>query len=121
LHKGGKPDIQESGDGHRYRKPESPATVVREKADKIRDPLEVETPVIKERNYSSHLHKPAQEAITPRNPASIETNSWRPFNEGKGGISNVVDELAGQAGVHNFEAPPEHDLDFRKNFRGRKP
>jgi hypothetical protein len=121
LHKGGASDIRESGSGFRHIAPRSPEISVREKADKTRDPLEFGGPVIKELNYSRHLHKPATEAISPRNPEEIADNSWRPFNEGKGGLTNTVDDNAGKAGVHNYEyeAPPEHD--FLKNFGKRKP
>jgi hypothetical protein len=121
LHKGGRGNPQEFGGGHEYQEPKSPAITVRERMSKTRDPLEYETPVIKDLNHSRHLHKPAAEAITPRNPEEIESNSWRPFSEGKGGLTNTVDDDAGKAGVHNYEyeAPPEHD--FLKNFGKRKP
>jgi hypothetical protein len=120
LHKGGRDNKQEFGAGHEYQEPKSPAIRVREKADKTREPLQSEEPPRRELNFF-RIRKPATEAIEPRNPEEIESNAWRPFSEGKGGIPNTKDDDAGKAGVHNFEPPPEHDLDFLKGFRGRKP
>ena len=123
LHKGGKPDIRESGSGFRHVAPKSPEISIHEKPDQTRDPLEFEGPVMKEKNYSRHLHKPAAaEAIQPRNPAEIESNEWRNFSQGKGGVNDIVDESAGQAGVHNFAPPAQANFDFLKSFpRGKKP
>jgi hypothetical protein len=120
LHKGGRGNPQKFGSGHEYEEPKSPAIRVREKADKTREPLAYEEPTHRELNHFK-IRKPATEAIAPRNPGEIEDNLWRNFSQGKGGINDIKDDLAGEAGVHNFEAPPEHDLDFLKGFRGRKP
>ena len=117
LHKGGRGNPQKFGSGHEYDEPKSPAITVRERMSKTRDPLEYETPVIKDFNYSRHLHKPAEEPITLRNPAEIADNSWRPFSEGKGGISNIADEGKGR----EYEPPPDANYDFLKNFKGKKP
>jgi len=118
--KGGRPDIRdESSGGFQYEEPKSPAITVREKADRTRGPLEFDDSAAhRGHNFSRHQHKPAAaEAIPPRNPAEIESNEWRPFNTGKGGINDIKDD---DTGGHHYQKPEIPDLDYEKTFRGRK-
>jgi len=67
-------------------------------------------------NYLKHRDVEGSTESHKQEPAEIESNAWRPFNTGKGGISNIKDES--KAG-HHYEAPEELNLNFSKHLERR--